>query len=196
MAEELSTQIEEKIIQAAVDCIERYGISGATNRKIAEIAGVNSAAINYYFRSKDILLQRVLETTLNNAFDWKDIDQLPGESPQARCKAVFLHLIEGGVNYPGITRAHFYELIAEGKYDSPAVVRLSQFVEQLAQDLKSKGSPLPIEDLRLACMQITSAAVMIIMAPKLYEKRFNFDVSNPSDRQRFVDRLVERLLSP
>ncbi len=39
--------IERKIIEAAIECIEQYGIQGATNRRIAEIAGVNSAAINY-----------------------------------------------------------------------------------------------------------------------------------------------------
>jgi AcrR family transcriptional regulator len=192
--EESSISVEEKIIQAAVECIERYGISGTTNRRIAEIAGVNSAAINYYFRSKDVLVRRVMETTLNNAFDWKDIDLLPGDTPQVRCKAVFMHLIEGGVNYPGITRAHFYDLIAEGKYDSPAVERLGEFVERLARDLKSRGSPLELPELHLACMQITGAALLMIMAPRMFLKQFNFDASRTEDREIFVDRLVNRLL--
>ena len=61
--------VEGKIIQAAIECIEKYGISGATNRQIALEAGVNNAAINYYFRSKEVLIQRCMEITLKNAFD-------------------------------------------------------------------------------------------------------------------------------
>ena len=39
--------VEIKIIEAAIDCIEQFGLKGATNRRIAEKAGVNLAAINY-----------------------------------------------------------------------------------------------------------------------------------------------------
>ena len=68
--------IEIKIIEAAIDCIEQFGLKGATNRRIAEKAGVNLAAINYYFRSKENLIERVMETTLHNAFDWDDIQDV------------------------------------------------------------------------------------------------------------------------
>lgn len=47
-----SEPVEIKIIEAAIECIEQFGLKGATNRRIAEKAGVNLAAINYYFRSK------------------------------------------------------------------------------------------------------------------------------------------------
>jgi AcrR family transcriptional regulator len=47
-----SGSAEEKIITAAVECIEKYGIKGTTIRQIAEQAGVNIAAVNYYFRSR------------------------------------------------------------------------------------------------------------------------------------------------
>ena len=44
------------IIEAVIDCIEKYGIDKVTTRRIAEQAGTNIASINYYFRSKDVLL--------------------------------------------------------------------------------------------------------------------------------------------
>jgi TetR/AcrR family transcriptional regulator, regulator of cefoperazone and chloramphenicol sensitivity len=61
---EKTGSVEQKIIDATIRCIEAYGISGANNRRIAEAAGVNIAAINYYFRSKELLIQRVMEITL------------------------------------------------------------------------------------------------------------------------------------
>ena len=88
--DEKTDSVEDRIILAAIECIEKYGISGATNRQIALIAGVNNAAINYYFRSKDELGLAVLVENLEPAArhwlqgllhedgePWADLQQLP-----------------------------------------------------------------------------------------------------------------------
>ena len=44
------------IVEAALDCFARHGYDGATNKLIAEAAGMKSAALIYhYFPSKEIL---------------------------------------------------------------------------------------------------------------------------------------------
>ncbi len=186
--------VETKIIEATIECIERYGIQGVTNRKIAEIAGINSAAVNYYFRSKKILIKRVMQTTLDNAFDWEDIELLPGDTARQRCAAIFNHLIEGGCNFPGITRAHFYEVLAGGNYDSLAVERLDEFIQKLAQDMQSRGAGLDEQETLLACAQIASASLLMGLAPRLFEKKLGLDMNDPETRRRFVERLVDKLL--
>jgi len=188
-----SLSVEDRIVQAAIECIERYGIQGATNRKIAALAGVNNAAINYYFRSKEVLVERCMRVTLDNAFDWEDIANLPGRTARERCAAIFKDLIQGGINYPGLTRSHFFDLISQGNYQSLAVQKLNEFVENLAKDLDQKGAGLEVNELRLACVQITSAAMMVILAPQLFAP-FGFDLRDPSTRHSFVDRLVDHLL--
>jgi AcrR family transcriptional regulator len=189
-----TTPIELRIINATIECIEKYGIKGTTNRQIAVEAGVNSAAVNYYFRSKENLINRCMQTTLANAFDWEDIEKLPGGSAKERCKAVFTDILKGGLNYPGITRAHFYDLIVEGDYKSQVVGKLNEFLGNLVTDLKVKGSTLPDGELYLACTQITSAVMMLILTPKVYEKKFGLDLQNPEAAVRYVNRLVDRLL--
>lgn len=186
--------VEIKIIEAAIDCIEQFGLKGATNRRIAEKAGVNLAAINYYFRSKENLIARVMETTLHNAFDWEDIQELPGSTAQERCIAVFDELIEGGCNYPGITRAHFYDLIADGNYDSQIVKRYSEFIKRLSEDLYQRGTHLTREQLNLAVSQIASACFMAILAPKLNEDSLGLNFCNDETRRQFVTTLVEKLI--
>jgi AcrR family transcriptional regulator len=188
-----SLSVEDRIVQAAIECIERYGIQGATNRKIAALAGVNNAAINYYFRSKEVLVERCMRVTLDNAFDWEDIANLPGRTARERCAAIFNDLIQGGINYPGLTRSHFFDLISQGNYQSLAVEKLNEFVENLAKDLDQKGAGLEANELRLACVQITSAAMMVILAPQLFAP-FGFDLRDPATRHSFVNRLVDRLL--
>jgi AcrR family transcriptional regulator len=188
------TATETNIINATIECIEKYGIQGTTNRKIAEIAGVNNAAINYYFRSKSALIERCMRVTLENAFDFEDFERLPGGTARERCAAIFEDLIVGGLNYPGLTRSHFYELTAEGNYQSLAVEKLNEFVWNLARDMEARGVELDPEEIQLACVQISSAVLTAILAPKLFATKFGLDMSDEKTRQRFIQRLVERLL--
>ncbi len=58
MATELST--EEKIMEAASKVFTEKGYTGTRTRDIAEEAGINLALLNYYFRSKEKLFQKVM----------------------------------------------------------------------------------------------------------------------------------------
>ncbi len=185
---------EDKIIQATIECIERYGLQGATNRRIAAQAGMNGAAINYYFRSKDALMKRVMKTTLDNAFDWEDFENLPSSTPQERCTAIFEDLIKGGCNFPGMTRAHFYAVLNEGRNDTEAARRLNDFVSQLAVDMRQRGVTLQDEELHLALTEITAAVMLMIMVPDLFQQSTGLNLCEPEARHRFVSRMVYRLL--
>lgn len=194
MSEEPIT-VEEKIILATIECIERYGVAGATNRRIAEVAGVNLAAINYYFRSKDMLMQRVSEITLKNAFDLSNTPALPELSPEERCIAIFLEILQGGLRYPNITRSHFYNLLVEGQYDALLAGHVNRFVDDLVSDLQARGCKLAVEELKVTLMQIFSAVTMAILAPTLFEQQGINNLHDEDTSRAYVTRLVKKLLS-
>jgi hypothetical protein len=135
-----------------------------------------------------------MQTTLNNAFDWDDIAKLPGSTPREKCKAIFSDLLLGGLKFPGVSRAHFYDLIVDGNYTSAVVSKLNGFMKNLVSDLKDKGSSMSEYDLYLACTQITSAVIMLILTPRLFEKKFGVDFSDQQTNQLFIDRLVDKLI--
>ncbi len=193
MEDQAMTQ-EDKIIQATIECIEKYGLPGVTNRRIAAQAGMNGAAINYYFRSKEALMKRVMQTTLDNAFDWEDFEKLPSSTPQERCTAIFEDLIQGGCNFPGITRAHFYDVLSEGRTDTEATKRLNDFVSHLAVDMRQRGIALEEEELHLALVEIAAAVMLVIMVPDLFQQSAGLDLCDPEARHRFVSNLVKCLL--
>jgi AcrR family transcriptional regulator len=56
---ELNT--ESKILETAIHAFLLYGFHGTTLHIIADKAGVNAAAIHYYFRSKERLYRNVTE---------------------------------------------------------------------------------------------------------------------------------------
>ncbi len=61
MKEELSGEMESKIIDSATKIFIRKGKKGASMQDIAEEANINRTLLNYYFRSKDKLFDAVFE---------------------------------------------------------------------------------------------------------------------------------------
>jgi len=53
------TEIETKIIEAANTVVLKYGVDSATMGQIAAEAGISRTSLNYYFRSKNRLLEKV-----------------------------------------------------------------------------------------------------------------------------------------
>ena len=52
---------EGQILEAAFYCISERGIAASSTHAIAERAGLNQGSIHYYFKSKDELLERLME---------------------------------------------------------------------------------------------------------------------------------------
>ena len=194
MAMDMQLDAEERIVGAAIMCIEEYGLQGATIRRIAEKAGLNSAAINYYFRSKDRLLEKAMDVSLQNAFDWNDYQVPETCTAQERIEAVLLRLVEGAHAYPGLTRAHFFSAFAEGKYDQPGIKRLNQFLEELLKSLKPCCPDREESDLRLVLTQIMAAAFLLpALLPKLFDDFSQLDLSGRDALNDYIHRIVTRL---
>lgn len=63
---------EERIFHSACEVFLLYGYHGTTIRKITELSGTNNAALNYYFRSKEKLYQKVVEFLLDTITEIDD----------------------------------------------------------------------------------------------------------------------------
>jgi AcrR family transcriptional regulator len=49
------TNPKQKIMEAIITCIEKYGIQKTTTWKIVEEAGYNTACMNYYFPTEVVI---------------------------------------------------------------------------------------------------------------------------------------------
>jgi AcrR family transcriptional regulator len=50
-----------QLIEATIDCIAKFGLSGTTMAKVTELAGVSVGLANFHFNSKDRLFEAVLQ---------------------------------------------------------------------------------------------------------------------------------------
>lgn len=96
---------EQRLLGSTLDCISESGLEGATVRAIAAKAGLNPGSINYYFRSKE----RLVEAALHGA--WlhvsSDIDRIMAEADGSRSSVgvAVNYLIDGAYRYPKMLRA-------------------------------------------------------------------------------------------
>jgi TetR/AcrR family transcriptional regulator len=68
-----ASSTEQKILLAAKDVFIKQGLYGARMQDIADAAGINKALLHYYFRSKDLLFNKVFEEAFLNYIATMDI---------------------------------------------------------------------------------------------------------------------------
>jgi AcrR family transcriptional regulator len=188
----------DRIVLAALTCIERDGIEATGIREIAREAGVNSAAINYYFQSKDKLLAIALERSLEQAFEevLKDLDRAvaSGQSLEEALAQVLEEYVGHATRYPRLSYAHLREALVHQRYDSPGVKRLTGFLEQLFERLQPAARPRPPVETRLALTQAWSSLVLLSLLPNLFTPFSQVNLDEPEHRRAYVRGLIRQLL--
>jgi TetR/AcrR family transcriptional repressor of bet genes len=58
---EAKAERRQQLIEATIDCIGRFGLSGTTMAKVTELAGVSVGLANFHFDSKERLFEAVLQ---------------------------------------------------------------------------------------------------------------------------------------
>jgi AcrR family transcriptional regulator len=183
---------------AALVCMERDGIEATGIREIAREAGVNSAAINYYFRSKENLIAIALDRSLENAFG-DIINQLDASLArglplaQALTDAIddyVLHVRD----FPRLGYAHLRDALVNQRYDGKAVLRLNEFLEQLLARLAPEGSSRA-PDLRVALVQAWGGLILFGVLPQLFEPFAALDFKNTGTRSEYVRRLLAPIVA-
>lgn len=165
----IKTTTRQLILEAAVTCIEQDGLENVTTRKIARQAGTNIASINYHFRSKDELLAKVLEMTIQHMLE--DVvaaieDQ--GQSFDATLRSVIFYLFDGRRRFPGISKAHLIQAVSNDKHGSISARVMSKVFERLVERAIATFPKKDPALLRLRLSQLLSSILFVMLAPDLF----------------------------
>lgn len=161
---------QETILLATIDCINEYGIEHLTTRMIAEKAGANIASINYYFRTKEVLVNQALEITIKHMLeDVNETIQDPDMDFREVLRGVVYYLISGAAANMGITQAHLYRLVIEKDYQSVSATSFMAVFEGL---LSRANEAFPDHEpayLRKILASIFSAIMFMMQTPFFFQ---------------------------
>ncbi len=185
----------EHIVLAAIACLERRGVQGATVREIAREAGVNVAAINYYFGSKSALMEAALTRTLDTGFDLSELDERIAATGDLRgaTEAFLLDYLTHAQEYPRVAGAHLHEALSGGELSPELRRRAGALLRGLAERLAPLLGPGREEERVRAVSQLWSAILLPGLFPGFF-RGAGLDVADEEERRTYVSALVARFL--
>ena len=170
------------ILEAVVTCIEKYGIDKLTTRKIAEAAGTNIASINYYFRTKEALVNEALSMTITHMLE--DVSSAIADRQQPFLEAfeeVLFYLLEGNIRFPGITAAHLYDAVFEKKTDTLGLRAMNRLYEDVAARAVQEYPQKDAQALRFMISQIIAATLFMMLSPDFFQAVDALRMNDSSD---------------
>ncbi|MCD4702179.1 MAG: TetR family transcriptional regulator [Candidatus Aegiribacteria sp.] len=186
--------IRRKIVLAAIDILNSEGVSGITTRRIAEKAEVNSAAVNYYYGSKENLIDHALNMTLEHVFnDWKMILDIKELDIPVRIYCLLDFTMEGILKYPGIVHSHLFDPMVKEKTRKAFAEKTDSLLDMLSVMLEER-IPQTRETLRLSLGQILLTVMSAAMIPELFKAITKDDITITQARSRFILYLLKRFL--
>ena len=128
-------ETRDLILEAARTCLVRDGYENITTRRIADEAGVNSAALHYHFGTKEALLAEAIRDATTQAE--QVLRQAVEASPDAKeaMRAALSRTWEMVRERPGILR---YEIVVRGFHDETArqnAIALYDVFRNLVQEI-------------------------------------------------------------
>jgi AcrR family transcriptional regulator len=191
-----SEEVKGKIILATINCIEQNGVQAVTIRKIAEMAKVNVAAVNYHFGSKDNLVKLALDQTLKEAFIVNVADHFDGNQDiSSALEDYFKTTLEGTITYPGITKAHLYDPFINNNYKGTFVEKFQIFMEDLQSRIKPLFPGRSDEDMIIIVIQMFSAIFLPGILPGLFSKFPEMDFADSQKREKYISLLLNHYFS-
>lgn len=187
---------KEKIIQFAMDMIAQEGFQNITTRKIASQAGVNVAAINYHFGSKDALINealRYLTGQLRNTFEYLEIEN---EDAETKLSTFIKNYTDIMFEYPDIIK----NMISHAIKDKPLEVQVEHvaFIQSVGFELikRTIGQIRPDLDnfsLSLKALNLVSSLSFPFLMGKHVKELLGVDLYNQETRQRYIILLLENV---
>ncbi|CVK18947.1 MULTISPECIES: TetR/AcrR family transcriptional regulator [Sporomusa] len=187
--------IKKKILDATLGIIGAKGAHHVTSRKIATLAEVNVAAINYYFGSKDNAVNEALKTftdALMQSFDHLDNLAVP---PEDRIRNFLRSYADYSLEYPDVFRNFIEQTLHES-------VSSCEYIEIMKQTGLNKVKAAVREitqnqdeiDLTMKIFQMFSCLELPVLVGDKLQSLAHFDYYDRECRHRYLDWVLKSLL--
>lgn len=184
--------VRSKLLLAAIDSIEKFGIEGCTIRAIAKEAGVAFSSLHYYFESKEQMVDEALTLAVGNAFsDLAEIWQNRADD-QAALREMLLFLFDGALRYPGITRASLHPLLMKGEPEGMAHDMFNHVIGTAADDM-ALSIGIPRDSLAHRLSAAFGATLFAGISPQAFAQGAHIDYAVRENRERMVDVMLDGL---
>lgn len=189
---ERKASTREKILNATLSIMGKEGLHKVTIKKIANMAQVNIAAVNYHFGSKDNVIDeatKILTQKLKSCFELLDDKRI---TPEERLRNFLRCYSAATLEYPDVLRNFVNHSI--NNYDTP--VEYVRFIKEeglpkIKNTLREAGAEEDDEALFMKCFQLVSAMEFPILLGKQMEYFSGISYHCGDIRDKYIELLIK-----
>jgi AcrR family transcriptional regulator len=193
---------QQRIKEAARKLFQEKGFDAVRTREIAEAAGINSALLHYYYRSKDKLFRIIMSESIHEMFSFMgDCINDRSTSLDEKINVVvngYIDVIKGNPNIALFVLNELHSnplLLLKEAGVSPNFVTESHLFEQIEEQLRKNGAPF--SPLHIILNTISLSVMPIIAAPMvkyMYQLKEDNITAFLEDRRRLIPIWIKGML--
>jgi AcrR family transcriptional regulator len=188
---------KKRIIEAALKIIASEGFHRVTIRKIASLAGVNVAAVNYHFGSKEQLINEALHNITQQLINTFNVLQQSNIAVEDRLRT-FLHAYSSVITqYPDVIKNFIMQSITDygisGEYESFIQNEGYALLKNTIRQMRPGDNDYIIE---MRIMQMLGSMAFPILLSNRSIALMDVDYSHDQVRAQYVEIILDCLKSP
>lgn len=183
-----SDNTKNKLISSVIELLQEYDdISEITSRKITERAGINLSTINYYFASKDELMNIAINKIIGDSAytyfqDIKDNIKLPKD----KLRYFLISISDIILHYKKYTKQITPYILLHGSFSQ--TIEILSLVKECFKESKSD------EECKIISYQLISFMQLVFYRSDEFKSFSAIDIMNKQERDNLIDTELDLLI--
>lgn len=181
------TEAKQRILDVTIRMLsEQKDTGNITVRQIAKEANANSALINYYFGSKEKLLNKAVEVCMADMANKISFNKLENDSPVERLR----NMVKGIASF-AVNNYYLSDIIisTELKFGNLSSI---QIILPLLREI-FEGSKTE-DELKLLTLQVITPFQIIFLHAPEYKEYLGKDIFDEKQRNELIDGMVDNIV--
>lgn len=178
---------KERIMNTMVELLlERKDVNKITTREVAKLANVNSASINYYYKSKDNLVFKAVEICIENIAKKLFFKDIQDENPVSRLKNMIKEISTFTFNNYYLSKIAISTEIKKGSINTSRIIL--PLLKEIFKEKKTEG------ELKVIALQIITPVQVMFLNASDYKEYLSVDIFNEQLRNELIDKMIDNIL--
>lgn len=185
----------DNILNATLEIIGEEGFQKVTIRKIAALAGVNVAAVNYHFGSKEVVINEALRYMTGKLRDSFSYLCDPLTPPDERVKNFIRSYADAALQYPDVFRNFVNHSMCNQELSTDYAEFLKrEGIEELKNTIREIRNGDDEIQLFMKSFQIISGIAFPVLLGSQMEKLSGINYEDINVRYEYLDVLMKTVL--
>lgn len=178
---------KERIMETLLKMLsEKKEITKLTTREIAALSDVNTAMINYYYQSKDNLLNLAVTHYMSNIFE-----EIVNKSRENGEAIIRLRAMIKAIADVAISNFALSEVVILFDFKNGTIETNSMITPLLKEHFGASKSD---DEIKIIGLQIIIPLQMMFLNEKTYRKYFTLDIKVLEERNQLIDCIIDNVI--